>query len=745
MNRRKSFEPSQGCGLRQLVRGAVAVGWLGAFPSLASAAEPICAWLDGLGGSAQARLEGRPEAYAFARQALDARPRGDAAARAQLAIGLAHREVEPGADRAAALRAAGAAASPATRGAVLASLGAVLLELGDHRGAVEAFRAAAAEGTPAVAERARWRAAEALHAGGFAKEAVAAWRPLLIRDPLAESLDPPTRLAYATDLRVAGEQRRAAEILRSIWSASPERPEGGAAGAALLRWRAEGDAIPPFTSDEHLARAYRLVAVGRSQLAQEEIAAAGRAEPIPSPAVLSLANAAVLLALGRPADAAREVAPHATSPDAGNRRGVNLVLARAAARERRFLDAIAAWRAVASSNAPVPGLNPSAQASLRDDAEFFSAWLLLDAGDLVGAASGLAQLARAHPGSRRADDARWFAAWALIRLGDSARADAALRQLEAGAASPKARYWRARVAADPEERSALLHGLVAADPAGYYGLLACARLEASGTACAPPPLDRGPPPLELDSLPDAPRLRQAAALASAGLREEALQELAAVTRPRSGRRAAPVAAELAAFLGDPLLPFRLARDQIGLSRRSLTWSYPDAWPFLVEPAARSAGVDPALLRAVMRRESGFRTEIRSTAGAVGLLQIVPGTSARLASMLQLPEPLAERLEDPIVNVPLGATYLSHLLDRFSEPVLAIAAYNAGPNAVLRWTRDRAGLPLDAWVESIPFRETREYVRAVIENWARARSAAGERPPRVDPDALVKPPPGGVAF
>lgn len=744
MNRRNSSAPSSGCDLRQLVLAAVIVGWLGAFPSLSRAAEPICDWLDGLGGSAQARLEDRPEAYVLARKAFAARPTGDAASRAQLAIGLARRTIEAGDDRVGALRVAATAATPATRGAVLASLGAALLDAGDHRGAVEAFRAAAAEGTPAVAERARWSAAEALHAGGLAAEAVAAWRPLL-RDPLAENLDPPTRLAYATDLHAAGERRRAAEILRAIWSAWPERPEAAAAGAALLRWRAGGEAVPPFTSDEHLDRAYRLVALGRSQLAQGEISEAARAEPAPSPALLSLANAAVLFALGRPAEAAREVTPHANAPDAGIRRGVRLVLARAAARERRFGDAIAAWREVASSGASVPGLLPAAQASLRDDAEFFSAWLLLDAGDLDAAASALAQLARTRPASRRADDARWFAAWALVRLGDPARADAALRQLEAGAASLKARYWRARIATDAEERGALLEGLVAADPAGYYGLLACARLEASGAACARPPLDRGPPPPELDSLPDAPRLRQAAALASAGLREEALQELAAVTRLRSGRRAAPAAAELAAFLGDPLLPFRLARDQIGLSQRSLAWSYPDAWPHLVEPAARSAGLDPSLLRAVMRRESGFRTEIRSSAGAVGLLQIIPGTSARLTSMLQLPEPLGERLEEPIVNVPLGATYLAHLLERFGEPVLAIAAYNAGPNAVLRWTRDRAGLPLDAWVESIPFRETREYVRAVIENWAGARSATGDAPPRVDPDAIVKAPAGGVAF
>jgi soluble lytic murein transglycosylase len=103
------------------------------------------------------------------------------------------------------------------------------------------------------------------------------------------------------------------------------------------------------------------------------------------------------------------------------------------------------------------------------------------------------------------------------------------------------------------------------------------------------------------------------------------------------------------------------------------------------------------------------------------------------------------VEEPSVSVPLGAAYLSLLLERFGEPLLAIAAYNAGPNAVLRWNVDRAGMPLDAWVESIPYRETREYVRAVVENWAGARAASGEPLPSVDPDKVVEAPRVGVAF
>jgi soluble lytic murein transglycosylase len=533
-------------------------------------------------------------------------------------------------------------------------------------------------------------------------------------------------------------------ILRAIWADLPERAEAEAAEALLDRWRGEGAAVAPFSSEERIARALRLAAVGRASEAVTELERASACAPPPPPGPLALAKGTVLLALGHPADAEAEVSPHARSPDAGVRRGAQLVLARAAARQRRFEEAIAAWSAVAASRAEVPGLTPQAQASLRDDAEYFAAWLHFDAGELERAADALGRLARERPRSRRAEDARWFSAWALVRLHQIPRADAALRALEDGASAARVRYWRARITADEASAGELLRSVVERDPLGYYGQLSCARLRAMGLPCAPPALGDGQPIPELETQPSAARLRQAAALATAGLRDEALAELSAIAASNGRRRVAPLVAELAAFLGDPILPFRLTRDQMGLSRRTLAWGFPKAWDALVLPAARSAGVDPALVRAVMRRESGFRQEIRSVAGAVGLLQIVPGTATRLASLLRLPAPIGDRLDDPEVNVPLGVGYLSLLLERFGEPLVAIAAYNAGPGAIARWTGDRE-LPLDAWVESIPFRETRQYVRAVVENWACARAAAGEPMPAIDPDRPVAPAPPGVTF
>ena len=170
--------------------------------------------------------------------------------------------------RSAAAVAAAAPPRPrATRSSPL--LGEALLAAASH---AARWRPSArpAEGAGAVAARARWRAAAALHAGGFAEEAVAAWRRSL-GDRLASNFEPADRLAFALDLLRAGEPDRAAEILRSIWLAQPERPEAAAAEAPLGAGALPATAIPAFTGEERVARAFRLVALGRAGEAAHEL------------------------------------------------------------------------------------------------------------------------------------------------------------------------------------------------------------------------------------------------------------------------------------------------------------------------------------------------------------------------------------------------------------------------------------------------------------------------------------------
>jgi soluble lytic murein transglycosylase len=163
----------------------------------------------------------------------------------------------------------------------------------------------------------------------------------------------------------------------------------------------------------------------------------------------------------------------------------------------------------------------------------------------------------------------------------------------------------------------------------------------------------------------------------------------------------------------------------------------------VATASAALGLDPALVFGVMRRESSFRPDARSAAGAEGLLQLRPATAERLAAILGLPG--GARLDDPRTNVTLGTHYLALLVARFGDPAAAAAAYNAGPAAAAAWATARAGMPLDAWVESIPYRETRQYVKIVMSEWAAYRALEGEPPPPIDPGWKVTAPGPGVAF
>jgi len=154
-------------------------------------------------------------------------------------------------------------------------------------------------------------------------------------------------------------------------------------------------------------------------------------------------------------------------------------------------------------------------------------------------------------------------------------------------------------------------------------------------------------------------------------------------------------------------------------------------------------VDPALALAVMRRESAFVAAARSGAAAEGVLQLRPETARRLQALLGVAR--AADLSDPAENLGFGIAYLALLGDRFAESAEALAAYNAGPAAAAAWARAGAGLSLDEWVEGIPFRETRQYVRAVMADWAVYRRMLDEPPLQLDPSKPISPPGPGVAF
>jgi len=148
------------------------------------------------------------------------------------------------------------------------------------------------------------------------------------------------------------------------------------------------------------------------------------------------------------------------------------------------------------------------------------------------------------------------------------------------------------------------------------------------------------------------------------------------------------------------------------ARRALRYRFPVLYQEQVLAAARDSRVEPALIYGVIRRESAFIADIRSGAGAVGLMQLMPRTAKYVAN-LKGEENWNGDLTDATVNIDFGAYYIRHVLDRFDDHlVLALASYNAGPSRVSKWLPQN-DMPADVWVDTIPFTETRRYARAVL--------------------------------
>jgi soluble lytic murein transglycosylase len=153
--------------------------------------------------------------------------------------------------------------------------------------------------------------------------------------------------------------------------------------------------------------------------------------------------------------------------------------------------------------------------------------------------------------------------------------------------------------------------------------------------------------------------------------------------------------------------------------------YPRPYDRDVAAASRRSGLPQDLIYAIIRQESLYRADAGSSAGALGLMQLLPETARLTAKRAGLPPPMRSQLLLPEVNIPLGSAFLASLVERFDgEAALAAAGYNAGPGAAKRWLPP-APLDLDVWAENIPFNETRAYVQrvawhALVFDWLESR-------------------------
>jgi soluble lytic murein transglycosylase len=531
--------------------------------------------------------------------------------------------------------------------------------------------------------------------------------------------------------------REAALALRALWLQHPELPE---AQNARDDERALGVSLPPPTGHELLLRASRLLSAGRpgAAAAQAEVAAAALTGE--DAAEAQLLHARSLAADGRRNEAgpslllAAKGAPHVAAQ-------ASMLLARDRARHGRDAEAIR----IADD---LVRRFPSAPEA--EEAVLFSARLELDAGRKPAARARLARLAAQRRGPNAAA-ARWTLAWRSYedRLPDAVERFA---EFSASAQTDEERaqgaYWQAR-AGKPELEGPLFRRAAALDPLGWYGLLARDRLGQAFADPAPFP----PAPLPRRSTPLPPRLALADELARMGFLADAAAEADRFVQEHGDAvEALPVYERAHRFdrsvtLGDSLLGARSKLPQLDALtprlRTALAAAYPAAFPAEVAASTRRTGIDPYLLLAVMRRESLFKADARSAAGAVGLMQLLPATARRAALVLGRPPLTDQDLTVPATAIDLGAWYLAELLGRFGDAPLATAAYNAGPRIAAPWADKGAGEAIDRWVEEIPYRETRKYIKVVIGAWSAYRILAGGSPPRLlDTVPALRP---GAAF
>lgn len=170
----------------------------------------------------------------------------------------------------------------------------------------------------------------------------------------------------------------------------------------------------------------------------------------------------------------------------------------------------------------------------------------------------------------------------------------------------------------------------------------------------------------------------------------------------------------------------LAKRQLGeVSSRWPVGGWERAWQIafprphreIVTREAKTTGVDPSLIYAVMREESAFDPGAVSPANAYGLMQLIVPTAQMIGRSANLPSSPAA-LKRPSINVALGARMLQRLASNFAQnPLLSIPAYNAGPGRARRWIRERPSAEFDLWVELIPYPETRRYTKRVLSSRA----------------------------
>lgn len=309
------------------------------------------------------------------------------------------------------------------------------------------------------------------------------------------------------------------------------------------------------------------------------------------------------------------------------------------------------------------------------------------------------------------DEQLAWRARAALRSGNWPEVSAAIDRMSAeGRDDPTWVYWKARALKDAGKvRDAELLYLRIAHLHDFYGKLAREEL---GVPLAIPPRLHVPSDGEVITAAQNPSLQRALALFRADLRTQAVREWNWGVRGMNDDELL-AAAELARRYEIWDRAISTANRTVGTHDFSVRFLAPYRDVFVEQ--ARAQGLEESWVLGLVRQESRFISDARSSAGASGLMQLMPRTARWVARQMGMRNYSWRRLTDVDVNIALGTSYLKYVYDELGgSSVLAATAYNAGPRRAQRWRGDR-DLEGAIYAETIPFSETREYVKKVMSN------------------------------
>ncbi len=626
-------------------------------------------------------------------------------------------------------------------------LGEALSWSADRAGALKVFKTVGKSAPEWLKKKINVRTGELLLAQGEPKKAL----PLL---EAANAEDNPDLLYQRGLARLScGLWAKGQRDLKAVLVRFPAHPH-----AALAQGRLELPKKPVvFSVDEHFAREAGFLSAGDPKSASAELDAivippGKRAEAVSGN--LALARASVLFAQGQEKEAYQKLQAAMGGPPWVAASAMMI-------QARKLLHAgnnTAARELMRAIDEKYPNEPPA------DEAAYLSGWIAMQAGDYPAAVQDFTSFEERHKRSRKRDDARWFRAYAQIRQDKfvDARATIAglLAEFPRSALVPQAKYWAARCgqllngkpdsALSPAALAGEYREVVATSTGSFYALLSQQRLRDLGEE-VPPTFAEGAKSVEADAAPI--ELKLALDLAKAGLLRDAWEEtqtrISQIKTAPDALRFGHALQALGEFGGAHALAARYLWGAVYTQHNpeAVALMYPRAYRESVERLSKERGLDPFLAWAIMRRESAFKPEVWSSADARGLMQLIPPTARAIASALKIEKPEPDELYSPESNIVFGTWYLSALMQRFSHPSLCAAAYNAGPNPVVKWATQKSDLQLDMWVEEIPFKETRGYVKQVTADYFIYRALYGEKSAAVKQLALQIPVPrdGGVSF